>query len=77
MDIADEVDVIVVVGGSHSANTLRLVELAQSLRPTFHIETGDQLPLEELRKYHAVGLTAGASTPDFIIDAVREALDAI
>ena len=75
--MANQVEAFVVVGGNHSANTLRLVELARSLKPTFHIETSDELPAKTLRKFTTVGLTAGASTPAFILDAVKKALEEI
>jgi len=75
--LAAEVDAFIVVGGVHSANTLRLVELAASLRPTLHIETADQLDRAALAPFRSVGLTAGASTPSFIIEAVRRALEAL
>jgi len=72
LDIASRVDAIVVVGGAHSANTLRLVDLAGTLKPTFHIQTADQLEPEAFRRFRTVGLTAGASTPTFIIEEVRK-----
>lgn len=75
VELAKTVDAIVVVGDPHSANTRRLVELAQSFRPTFHIQTHDQLDAAALRGYASVGLTAGASTPAFVIDAVKAALE--
>lgn len=75
MDMADQVDAFVVVGGSHSANTLRLVDLARSLKPTFHIETQDQISPAKLKGFKTIGLTAGASTPAFIIDDVRSTLE--
>jgi 4-hydroxy-3-methylbut-2-enyl diphosphate reductase len=77
IEMAASVDAFVVVGDAHSANTLRLVELARSLKPTFHIETSSQLSPEKLRGFKVVGLTAGASTPAFIIDSVKAALEAI
>lgn len=73
--MAGEVDAFVVVGGSHSANTMRLVELARSLRPTIHIQTAAQLQPSALGTARVVGLTAGASTPSFIIDDVRATLE--
>jgi (E)-4-hydroxy-3-methyl-but-2-enyl pyrophosphate reductase len=73
--LAARVDAIVVVGGSHSANTLRLVSLAQSLRPTFHIQTADQLTPEDFRGISSVAVTGGASTPDFIISEVKSRLE--
>ena len=66
---------IVVIGGHHSANTMKLVLLAQrSQLPTYHIETADGIDTEAMQAYSVVGVTAGASTPDFIIDAVCEKL---
>ena len=75
--MAEKADAIVVVGGAHSANTLRLVELARSLKPTVHIQTADQLAPDAFRDVKTVGLTAGASTPVFILDAVRRKLEAM
>jgi 4-hydroxy-3-methylbut-2-enyl diphosphate reductase len=75
--IAGRVDAIVVVGGAHSANTMRLVGLARTLRPTFHIQRSDQIQPAEFRSLKAVGLTAGASTPAFVIEKVRERLERI
>ena len=75
VDISGRVDALVVVGGAHSANTVRLVEIARGLRPTFAVETADQLRREDFSGFKTVGLTAGASTPGFIIHAVRERLE--
>lgn len=77
LDIAAAVDAIVVVGGRHSANTVRLVKLAETLKPTFHIQTGGEIRASDYRGYRSVGLTAGASTPCFIIDDVRKRLEAL
>jgi (E)-4-hydroxy-3-methyl-but-2-enyl pyrophosphate reductase len=66
---------IVVIGGHHSANTRKLAKLAKEhQRPTYHIETADQIDESEMQQYQSVGVTAGASTPDFIIDAVCQRL---
>lgn len=68
-------EAIVVIGGHHSANTKKLARLAREHdRPTYHIETAKQIDEEEMRQFEVVGVTAGASTPDFIIDAVCERL---
>jgi (E)-4-hydroxy-3-methyl-but-2-enyl pyrophosphate reductase len=77
LDLVRQADAIVVVGGAHSANTLRLVEHAGRHRPTFHIQTADQIDAAALRGFACVGLTAGASTPDFVIAAVKARLEAI
>jgi (E)-4-hydroxy-3-methyl-but-2-enyl pyrophosphate reductase len=68
-------DAIVIVGGMHSANTLRLVALARGLRPTVHIETADELQPGDFRGVKCVCLTSGASTPPFILDAARQRLE--
>jgi len=62
---------IVVIGGKHSANTCKLAKLAsmQNL-PTYHIETWTELDLDAIKQFDTVGVTAGASTPKFIIDQV-------
>ena len=74
LDIAKDVDAIVIVGGSHSANTVKLLELSKTIKPTFHIQIADQLNHDDFRKYKSIGLTAGASTPDFIIKEVQARL---
>jgi len=69
--LAQLVDAIVVVGGKNSANTRRLaIAAAESGKPCWHVETEDELP-QEIFSYGKVGLTAGASTPDFIVERVE------
>jgi len=74
-ELARDCDAIVVVGGLHSANTLRLVALARGLRPTVHVETADDLRPEDFRGCRRIGLTGGASTPAFVLDEVRRRLE--
>tara|TARA_B100002019_G_C21198258_1_gene562561 strand:- start:80 stop:949 length:870 start_codon:yes stop_codon:yes gene_type:complete len=69
-------DAIVVIGGKHSANTRKLAKLASSYnKPTFHIETAEDLELGGFVDFSCVGVTAGASTPEFIIRSVCEKLE--
>lgn len=76
-ELARRVDVIIVVGGKHSANTVRLFQTARHLlNATWHIETPDEIP-PEIAGYASVGITAGASTPDEVIDAVEQALQKV
>ncbi len=77
--LAREVDAVVVVGGRHSANTVRLAEIAREEDvPTYHIETAAELDAAELRGHETVGITAGASTPHWVfgevVDSVEESL---
>jgi 4-hydroxy-3-methylbut-2-enyl diphosphate reductase len=74
--LARRVDVVVVVGGKNSANTRRLAELCLAVGvPTYHIETAAELDDEWFRGADVVGVTAGASTPDWVVREVVEALE--
>ncbi len=69
--LAPQVDVMVIVGGKNSGNTRRLYEISKSLNPnSYHIETPEELKREWFEGAQKIGLTAGASTPDWIIQAV-------
>jgi 4-hydroxy-3-methylbut-2-enyl diphosphate reductase len=77
VDLVNEgADAIVVIGGKHSANTRKLAKLAASHdRPTFHIETAEDIEKADFDNFETVGVTAGASTPEFIIRKVCERLE--
>lgn len=69
-------EAVVVIGGRHSANTVKLATLVERHGlPCFHIETLRELDLEHMKRYRTVGVTAGASTPGFLIDEVCAALE--
>lgn len=69
-------EAIVVVGGRHSANTKKLAALVEKTGlPAYHVETVAELDCEHLKSsYRKVGVTAGASTPEFLIKEVVEKL---
>lgn len=72
--MAAQVDGIIVIGGKNSANTMRLAATAQHLcSHAWHIETPAEIPPEAFL-LERIGITAGASTPDEIINAVEQAL---
>lgn len=72
-EMAERVDVMVVVGGKNSANTSQLAQLCISLGvATYHIETAAELDAAWFADARTVGVTAGASTPDWIIKEVEE-----
>lgn len=75
LNIARGVDLMIVIGGRNSANTSRLASLcANSGVPTRHIETANELEASCLEGVKAIGITAGASTPDWIIEEVVDKL---
>jgi 4-hydroxy-3-methylbut-2-enyl diphosphate reductase len=69
-----EVGLILVVGGRASANTRHLWEIAKELKPSRLIHSPDDLRREWFEGVETVGLTAGASTPDYLIDEVEDAV---
>ena len=78
LEIARQADVVVVVGGSNSGNTRRLVEVAESQgAQALHIEDVVELSPSQFAGVGVVGLTAGASTPAIHIDAVASWLRSI
>lgn len=71
--MAGMVDVMFVVGGKNSANTTQLTNLCKSLSvPTYHIETSAEIKKEWIRRAKKIGITAGASTPRWIIKEVEK-----
>jgi 4-hydroxy-3-methylbut-2-enyl diphosphate reductase len=75
VELAGKVQAMVVVGGRTSGNTRRLAELARMRGvPTVLVETADELEPDFFHGVETVGLTAGASTPGYIIDEVESRL---
>ena len=73
--LASEVDAVVVVGGKNSANTRHLAEICRGIQPrTWHVETEAELDPAWFQGCKVVGLSAGASTPDWVIEGVAERL---
>ena len=68
--LASQVDIMVVIGGKSSSNTTRLKEVCEKITKTYHIESEKELKRNWFKFIDMVGVTAGASTPDFSINAV-------
>ncbi|MFN2341132.1 MAG: 4-hydroxy-3-methylbut-2-enyl diphosphate reductase, partial [Halanaerobium sp.] len=74
--IAEDADIMFVIGGHNSANTTRLAEIcAATNTPTYHIETAAEIEKEWLSGKNKVGITAGASTPDWLIREVVQLMN--
>ena len=67
LTLARESDIMIVIGGFNSSNTKMLAKICHNIIETQHIETAVELQGEWFKGKHKIGLTAGASTPDWII----------
>jgi (E)-4-hydroxy-3-methyl-but-2-enyl pyrophosphate reductase len=72
-----EIDVIIVIGGKKSANTKHLWEICRELKPAHLIQGAEDIDPQWLRSVRTVGLTAGSSTPDYVIDEVEQRLQSL
>ena len=76
-ELSDTVDAVIIAGGRDSANTGRLLTLAHNLgKPAWLAESAEKLPLE-IKSYDKIGLAAGASAPDSLVDEIEQALCSI
>jgi (E)-4-hydroxy-3-methyl-but-2-enyl pyrophosphate reductase len=75
IELAEKVDTVLVIGGVSSANTARLTQLCRQVQPhTFQIEDAEDIDILGLEGGKKIGITAGASTPDWFIEDIREKL---
>ncbi len=73
--IAGQVELMIVIGGHNSANTTRLASICADIQQkTYHIETADDIEAGWVQDVSSIGITAGASTPEWIIVEVMEKL---
>jgi 4-hydroxy-3-methylbut-2-enyl diphosphate reductase len=76
--LCEQVDIMFVLGGLESANTRRLAELCRTVnKQTYHLQNWAELDKKLLIGKKTAGVTAGASTPDWIIDEFRQNLEAL
>jgi len=75
--IAKQSDVMIIIGGRHSSNTKKLFEICKEITTSYHIETSDEIEMKWFKDAGTVGIAAGASTPDYIINAVIEKLSVL
>jgi (E)-4-hydroxy-3-methyl-but-2-enyl pyrophosphate reductase len=67
-----DVDVIIIIGGKKSANTKHLWEICRESKPSYLIQGADDLQPTWFKGVEVVGVTAGSSTPDYVIDEVEQ-----
>jgi 4-hydroxy-3-methylbut-2-enyl diphosphate reductase len=75
--LAKNVAMMIVIGGKNSGNTTRLAQICSEKTKTYHIETADDLKKSWFKNTKSIGLTAGASTPYWIIKQVRGRIEEI
>lgn len=78
-NLAQEVDVMVIIGDNHSSNTKKLLDICKTVKPgaAFLVQSKDELDLNKLKQYNVIGVTAGASTPNWGIKDIVEILNKI
>ncbi len=74
LSVDPEVDLILVIGGKQSANTRHLWEICRESKPSYLIQGPADLRDDWFASVRVVGVTAGASTPDYVIDEVEQAV---
>ncbi len=76
--LARRSDKMIVIGGRESSNTNKLFEISKKIRPeTFFVERINELPLESIGPNDKLGITAGASTPDSLIEEAIKTMSEI
>ncbi len=73
--IAKEADIMLVIGGCNSSNTIELKKVCEKYTTTYHIESAEELKREWFEQVNFVGITAGASTPNISIKRVIEKIN--
>jgi len=68
--LARTVDLMIVIGGKNSGNTRRLFQICSNIVETYHIENVDEIEKNWFNNKQKIGITAGASTPDWIIENI-------
>ena len=75
--LSSEVDVMVVIGGKNSSNTKQLFDICEKNITSYHIEDASELEMDWFKDKTICGITAGASTPDWIIQKVVDKIELI
>lgn len=74
-ELSKSVDLMIIIGGKNSSNTKKLYDIAtQNCGHAIHIETKDDLDLDFVKSFENIGIMAGASTPEYIVNDVCDAI---
>lgn len=77
-EISSKSDLMIIIGGKNSSNTKKLFEVSsKNCKNVIHIETKDELDLNMIKKFETIGIIAGASTPQKLINEVYEKVKSI
>lgn len=74
LDLSKKADIVIVIGGEHSSNTKKLKEIAEVNCETYHIQVPEQVKKYWFSKKKVIGITAGASTPPWIIKNIEDTI---
>ena len=75
--LANQVDLMIVIGDSKSSNTQKLYEICKACVETIMVESAEEISCQYIQKYKMIGITAGASTPESVIKEVIGQMDEI
>lgn len=74
-ELSTKVDLMIIIGGKNSSNTKKLYEVAtENCKNVLYVQTSDDLDLNFVKKFEHIGIMAGASTPEYIINDVYNAI---
>lgn len=74
-ELAKEVDLMIIIGGKKSSNTNKLYEICKKVnKNTLYIENLAEIRMQDIKKYGIIGISAGASTPEWVINNIMEHL---
>lgn len=75
-ELSKRVDMMIVIGGKNSSNTKKLYQICkENCKNAIHIERSDEINVTDFKKYDKIGITAGASTPDWVINQVIDKIE--
>lgn len=78
LKLAEKAEIMLIIGGRNSANTTHLTQLSKETgKPTFHIESANEIDSKWLKGKKTVGISAGASTPSYVIKEVVDHLESM